>query len=138
MAEPTSKTTVTTGEFKFNALSAQVGAMTMHDLQGMPQIGSSAFTISLTADMHDNGALPFLTLQGLFDLSHKLTKDKVKDIKIEFWTDERKMDAICVYSFRGWVSSFFTISSPDTNHLLSTSIQPALEPNHFVKISMSN
>ena len=67
-----------------------------------------------------------------------MTRDKVKDIKIEFWSDERKQEAICVFNFRGWISSFFAISSEESNHILSLTLQPELTAQNFTKITMSN
>ena len=64
MADPSTKTTVTIGDDKFNALSVQFGVATLHDHIGMPQMGTLATTISVKADMHDSGALKFATLQS--------------------------------------------------------------------------
>ncbi|WP_419805886.1 hypothetical protein [Terriglobus sp.] len=138
MANPNTKSTVTIGENKFNAVSTQVGATTLHDHAGMPQMGTVAFSISITADMHDNANLPFSVLQNLFSLANVVTRDKVKDVKIEFWADETMQDALCVYSFRGWISSFFTLTNENSNHLVSLTLQPVLDAQQFAKVTMSN
>ena len=40
MANPSSISTVTIGDLRFNALSSQVGISTHHDDKGMPMMGS--------------------------------------------------------------------------------------------------
>lgn len=82
--------------------------------------------------------MPFATLTKLFDLGKLVTRDKIRDIKIEYWTDESQQDAICVCKFRGWISSFFIDSNSGSNHLLTLTLQPELDPKNFVNLQMSN
>lgn len=137
MASP-ANTTVTIDGNSFNALSTHVGFNTIHDDQGMPLMGAQACTISVTVDIHDQENMPFGTLNALFGLANQLTREKVRDMKIEYWTDENKQDAICVYQFRGWISSFYTISGSGANHILSLTLQPALDSKQYVDVKMSN
>jgi hypothetical protein len=138
MADPSTRTTVTIGDDKFNALAVQMGITTLHDHHGMPQMGSMAFSISVTVDMHDTENMKFTTINNLFNLANGVTHDKIKDIKIEYWQDEQKVDALCVYSFSGWISSFFTISGEHSNHMISMTLQPELNDKQFAKIALSN
>ncbi|GGH06938.1 hypothetical protein [Silvibacterium dinghuense] len=137
MASP-GNTTVTIDGNQFNAISTHVGFSTIHDEMGMPLMGSQSCSISVTVDIHDNVNMPFSTLSALFGLSNQLTRDKVRDMKIEYWTDESRQDAICVYQFSGWISSFYTISGAGSNHLLSLTLQPALTNKQYVDVKMSN
>ena len=50
--------------------------------------------------------VPFATVKKFFDLANIATRDKIKDIKIEFWTDDSRMDALCTLAFKGWISSW--------------------------------
>jgi hypothetical protein len=122
----------------FNAQAVHFGVSTIHDHIGMPQMGTLACSINITVDMHDTENMPFATLQNLFTIASTVTKDSIKDIKIEFWKDESQQDAICTYSFRGWISNFSNSSGGGSNHALNISIQPALGKNQFVEIAMGN
>lgn len=137
MAQP-SNTTITIDGQKFNALSAHVAISTIHDDAGMPLMGSTRCAIECVVDMHDNVNLPFSTLKGLFELANVVTRDKIKDIKIEFWQDENHQDALCTYAFKGWISHFSTGSGGSANHLLSLSIQPALDTKNYIDLQMGN
>ena len=101
-------------------------------------MGSLVCSMSLSVDMHDNRNMPFSTVQQLFVLANRVTRDKVKQIKVEYWTDESQLDALCVYQFRGWLSSFSTSSGSGTNHILNISLQPALDSQHFIDLQLSN
>ena len=67
-----------------------------------------------------------------------MTKDKIKDIKLEFWKDENAQDVICSFSFRGWISRFAVQGGDGTNHVLSLSIQPAFSANQFIEVNVGN
>jgi hypothetical protein len=110
----------------------------VHDGNAMPLMGSLLCEINVTVDIHDNVNMPFDTLAKLFELGKLVTRDKIKNIKIELWADERQQDAICVYKFRGWISSFHTESHGDSNHLLTMAFQPELDPQSYVNIQFSN
>jgi hypothetical protein len=137
MAKPL-LTTVTIDGDKFNAISAHVGISTAHDHSGMPMMGSLSCSIEVIVDIHDNVNMPFATLHKLFDLANGVTRDKIKDVKIEFWQDERQQDAICTYNFKGWISNFRTISGHGENHLQELSIQPALDTKNYIDLKMGN
>jgi hypothetical protein len=91
-----------------------------------------------SADMHDTRNVPFATVKKYFDLANVPTKDKIKDIKIEFWQDERRQDAICTLSFKGWISSWNVSSGGGSNHVLSVSIQPALDQQNYHNLQLGN
>jgi hypothetical protein len=137
MAQP-SVSSVTIDGNRFDALSVHFGVGTSHDFDGMPAISSLRTVIEITADAHDTDNLPFNTVQALYQLASIVTRDKIKDMKIEFWRDETQLDAICTWTFRGWLSNFAMTSGSGSNHILSLSLQPELDQKQFVNIVIGN
>ena len=101
-------------------------------------MGSLRTATEIIIDMHDNVNLPYAALQKLFALSNIVTRDKIKPIKLEFWQDDSKQDALCSFSFNGWISNFSVNSGGEGNHLLSLSLQPALDQKNFVDFQIGN
>jgi hypothetical protein len=140
------RSTVTIDGSKFDAISTSVSFSTTKDHAGMPEMGSLTTAIRVWVDFHDDTNMSHATLRKLFELSNVVTREKVKDIKIEFWKDESKQDALCSYNFKGWISRFETsnpiISSqergPQVNHLLYLELEPVLNQQNFKEIKMSN
>jgi hypothetical protein len=147
------RSTVTIDGKKFDAVSSSVVFNTLKDKAGMPEMGSLNTTIRVWVDFHDDVNMPNGTLKGLFDLANVVTRDKIKAMKIEFWKDDAKQDALCSYSFKGWISRFETTnlmadaapqsagstsSHSTVNHLLLMDLEPALNQQNFKEISMSN
>ncbi len=137
MANPTNSTVTIDGN-KFNALSAAFGMRTIHDEHGMPMMGTQQMDIQVIVDMHDTVNLPFAVVQSLFNLSHQHTRDKIVDMKIEYWQDESQQDAICVYNFRGWIANYQTGSGGGANHTLLLHLHPALDSKQYMNIQLSN
>jgi len=131
-------TSVTIDGDKFDALSVSVGLTTQPSIVGKPAIGTFQTNIEVVVDIHDTVNMPFPVLQKLFQLSKVVTSDKIKDIKIDFWTDETRQDVVCSYSLQGWISHFQTHSGGDGNHMLVMSIQPTLDPQNVFVIDMNN
>lgn len=145
MASPF-RSTVTIDGSKFDAISTSVSFTSTKDRAGMPEMGSLTTAIRIWVDFHDDTNMPHATLKKLFELSNVVTREKVKDVKIEFWKDDAKQDALCSYSFKGWISRFET-SNPiidaenrgqHVNHLLYLELEPVLNQQHFKEIKMSN
>jgi len=148
------RSTVTVDGTKFDAISTQVIFNTMKDRAGMPEMGSLTTTIRVWIDFHDDTNLPHSALKKLFELSNVVTREKIKPIKIEFWKDDSHEDALCSYSFNGWISRFETANplplataqagaaSGDpvgtVNHLLVVDLEPAINQANFKEITMSN
>jgi hypothetical protein len=142
MASPT-RSTVTVDGTKFDAVSTQVTFTTAKDRAGMPQMGSLQTEIKVWVDFHDDTNLPHASLKKLFELANVVTRDKVKDIKIEFWKDDAHQDALCSYTFKGWISGFQTYNptsdgNGSVNHLLVLDLEPALNQANFKDVNMSN
>ena len=130
--------TVTIDGTKFNAVSTSIKIGTDKDKAGMAQMGSLTTEIRVWADFHDDQNLPFGSIKKFFDLANVVTRDKIKDIKIEFWKDEHRQDAICTLSFKGWISSWNVSSGGGSNHVLSVSIQPALDQQNYHDLQLGN
>lgn len=154
MAAAPYRCTVTIDGTKFNAVASSVRFTTEKDRAGMAQMGSLRTSIRVWGDFHDEQNLPNSSLKKFFDLANVVTRDKIKDMKIEFWKDDAHQDALCSYSFKGWVSRFET-SNPHTlssnesgnghpaapdglNHMLVMDLEPALNQANFKEITMSN
>ena len=137
MANP-SITSITIDGDTFNAISTHFGVSSFHSGDGMPQMGSLICAIDVVVDMHDTENMPYSTLQKLFNLASTVTRDAVKDIKIQFWTDDSQSDALCTYAFEGWISNYSNSSGGGSNHTLHLSLQPVLDSKQFVKFTMGN
>jgi hypothetical protein len=137
MAQP-SNSTVTVDGNSFDSLSSHVEIATVHDDKGMPLMGSLKTAINAIVNMHDDVNMPYGTLSSLFQLANSVTRDKIKDIKIEYWKDEAKQDALCTFTFRGWISHYSVTSGAGGNHVLRLQLQPELNQQQFVQITMGN
>lgn len=144
MANPY-RSSVTIDGTKFDAVSTQVVFSTAKDRAGMPEMGSLRTKIRVWGDFHDDKNLPYDALNKFFTLANVVTRDKVKDIKIEFWKDDSHQDALCAYKFKGWVSTFETSNPPvesggsaNLNHMLVLELEPVLNQQNFQEISLSN
>ena len=126
---------------KFDCVSISVAFATEKDRAGMPQMGSLKTSIRCVIDFHDDKNMPYSTLSKLFDLANVVTRDKIKDMKVEFWKDENHQDALCSYSFKGWISNFHTcnpVSGNGLNHRLVLTLEPSLNQQNFKEIRISN
>ena len=159
MAASPYRCTVTLDSTKFNAVSASVRFHSEKDRTGMPEMGSLSTTIRIVADLPDDKNLPFSAIKKFFDLANVVTRDKIKEIKIEFWKDDSRQDALCSYTFKGWISRFETAnphplgayegrrSGPrrptrqtptEPEPLSGPGPEPALNQENFKDIKMSN
>jgi hypothetical protein len=147
------RSTVTVDGNKFDALASTVRFATLKDRAGMPEMGTLSTAIKIYVDFHDDTNVPHSILQRLFTLANVVTRDKIVDMKIEYWKDDAKKDALCSYKFKGWISRFETgnpmpTTSPDgnvdssshstVNHLLTLELEPAMNQQNFKDISMGN
>lgn len=149
MATSPYRSTCTIDGNKFDCLSISVSFATDKDRAGMPQMGSLQTNIRAYVDFHDDQNMPYSTMNSLFGLANVVTKDKVKDVKLEFWKDDSHNDALCSYSFKGWISGFHTLNpyqSEDAvkagetgiNHVLVLDLEPSLNQQNFSEIKISN
>jgi hypothetical protein len=119
-------------------------------------MGSLNTAIRVWADFHDDQNLPFSAIKKIFDLANVVTQDKIKPMKIEFWKDDSRQDALCSYNFNGWIRRFETTNpieltglekelqdqlrslTADMNHVLVLDLEPAMNQKNFKEIRMSN
>lgn len=130
--------TVSIGDTKFGALSVSVGFSTPSDNSGLPVMGGLSASIEVLVDIHDESNMPFSSLKSLFELAKVVTRDKIKDVKIEFWKDENRQDVICSYRLKGWISHWHITSGGAGNHTLVMSIQPSMDSRNFPDVTISN
>jgi hypothetical protein len=160
MAASPYRCTVTIDGTKFDAVSATVQFHSDKDRSGMPQMGSLSTNIRVVADLHDDKNVPFSAVKKFFEMANVVTREKIKDIKIEYWKDDSHQDALCSYAFKGWISRFETANphpigsyggemkwepSDDAsgayqtlNHALVLDLEPALSQEYFKDIKLSN
>jgi hypothetical protein len=154
MASPY-RCTVTIDGTKFGAVTSSVQFSTAKDHNGIPQMGSLNTMIRVWVDFHDDQNMPFSAIKKLFDMANVVTMDKIKPMKIEFWKDDSRQDALCTYSFNGWIRRFETTNpvdaagnddasgmfadiAPQLNHLLILDLEPAMNQKNYKEIKMSN
>jgi len=130
--------TVTVDDVSFNAFSVHAGIEADHDHMGMPQMGSLRTSITASVDIHDTKNLGNKGIRKLFDLANIVTRDKIKDIKIEFWTDDAMQDAICTFTFSGWISAFHVDGGGGMNHTLHLRLTPSLDQKNFTNLKVGN
>lgn len=138
MAATPYNTTVTIDGIDIHAFSCVAGIATPTDGHGMPVVGSLATIFEFCVDIHDQTAMPFANVKKLFDLCNGVTREKVKPLKITFWTDDGRHDAVLTLSFEGWLSSWTVTSGGGKNHILSVTVQPKLDEKQFNKIDLGN
>jgi hypothetical protein len=155
MASPY-RCTVSIDGTKFGAVTSSVQFSTARDHNGIPQMGSLNTMIRVWVDFHDDQNMPFSAIKKLFDMANVVTMDKIKPMKIEFWKDDSRQDALCTYSFNGWIRRFETTNpvdaadanddtsgmfagiAPQLNHLLILDLEPAMNQKNYKEIKMSN
>ena len=106
------RVTVTVDGTKFDAITVNFGITTQKDQAGMPILQTLDSKARVWIDAHDVKNFPFGTYQKLFDLANVPDNTKLKDVKIEYWLDDTKQDALCTYKFKGWISKFSTYNPP--------------------------
>ena len=145
MAQP-NISSVSIGSNKFRAVGVHFGVSTLNNgSPGTPLMGSVSCSVLVMVDMNDQVNMPFSTLQGIFNLSYGVTREKIQDIVLTFWSDDNAEDAICSYTFRGWISDYTTTTgfgnsnaSSGMYHILTLTLQPELDASNFVNIALGN
>ena len=59
-------------------------------------------------------------------------------MKVEFWKDDAQSDAICTFSFNGWLAAFHINGGGGSNHLLNLKLVPELDPKQFMNVKIGN
>ena len=133
----------------FDAVEIMVELETTPDRNGMPTMGSFASKVRVVVDPSDTQNMPYSTISALFTDANLVTNDKVKQVKLEFWQDSSKQNALCSYSFPGWISGFQTVNPAGSmsdvtsqgqvlNNMLVIDIQPQLNTANQPNFTFSN
>ena len=154
MAATPYRSTCTIDGKKFDAAEIYVALSTPADKSGMPQMGALKITIRVVADFHDDQNIPYGTLNSIFNLANVATADKIKPIKLEYWKDDGKQDALCSISFNGFISKYQTCNpagasaggqfaqggqaNGNLNHMLILEISPVMNQQNFQNLTFSN
>ena len=69
--------------------------------------------------MHDDKNVPYSAIKKFLDMANVVVRDKIKDMKIEYWKDDSHQDALCSYAFKGWVSRFETANPHISSHKIN-------------------
>jgi len=99
-------------------------------------MGSLQAGVEVTIDVHDDVNMPFNPLRKLFQLANVVTRDKIRPVKIELWKDESCQNAICVYTFNGWIRNWRTSSGAEGNHTLDLTLQPAMDKQNHPEVGI--
>jgi hypothetical protein len=128
----------------FPAVEAVFEMNTGQDNAGMPALQTLTTSLQVRFDLHDKEAIPFDKIQKLFNLANVATRDKVKDVKIEYWDDDTKQNVICAFKFKGWISSFRTsnvntdVGDTTFNHILDIRFTPVVNQANYKEVQISN
>jgi hypothetical protein len=142
-------TTCTFDGTAFDAVEIMVELETTPDRNGMPTMGSFTANVRVVVDPSDTTNMPYSTISTLFGDANLVTNDKIKQVKLEFWQDGSKQNALCSYSFMGWISGFQTVNPAGTmsdvttqgqvlNNMLVIDITPQLNQTNQPNFTFSN
>lgn len=127
MASQPWKTTVQIDDMAFNTYSANFVWTTKVDRQGLPLMGSLDGGLELEVDIHDRDNLPWKALQRLLHTLIPPVRKNMSPIKITYWQDDSRQDAICAIEFTGLVTSWCISNSPGQNHILKLLVKPTTD-----------
>lgn len=127
---------------KFNAFDAVYAMGTQKDAAGMPVLQTLSTAVHVRVDLNDDKNIPFGTIKKLFDLGNVPDRSKLKEMKVEFWKDDKMDDVICSYKFKGWIS-MFRISNQNNgatgfNHVLDMELTPIVNRENYQEVAISN
>jgi len=144
MATPINAT-CTIGGSSFDAVEIKMALLTPPDRSGMPSMGSLQSKIRVIVDISDTTNMPFGTLNQLFQWANVPTQASMQDIKLEYWQDDSKQNALCSVKFKGWISGFQTVNPVPApgqtdviNDMLVLDLQPSLNQSNQPGFSLSN
>jgi hypothetical protein len=101
-------------------------------------------SVSVRIDLHDDKNIPFQTIKKFFDLSNVATREKIKDLKLEFWKDDSKRDVACSFKCKAWISTFRVSNiggdsgGTTYNNLLYLEFAPVHNQANYQEITLGN
>lgn len=139
------RSTCTIAGTSFDCVSISVELATAKDQNSLPLMSSMQVSVDCLIDFHDDGNVPYSTLQQVFSLAQKPKTGSYVEMKVEYWKDETKSTALCSYNFQGWVSSFKTYNPPGQtaspngfNHMWLLTLEPSMNSQNYTQLSMGN
>jgi hypothetical protein len=138
------RVSITIDGTKFNAVDAVFSMNTQKDHAGMPVLQTLNTSVQVRVDLNDDKNFPFGNIQKVFNLGNVPNREKIKEIKVEFWKDDTMKDVICSYKFKGWISQFRTsnINSENGlknfNHVLDLELTPIINKENYQEITIGN
>lgn len=138
------RVTVTWDGTKFNVKDAHVLIQTNKDQAGMAVMGTFDTEIQFIVDLTDDKNFPFANIQKLFTAGNVPTRDKIKDLKVEFWQDDAMKNVVCTYQCKAWISSFKTSNVGNdngvrtNNHLLYVTATPVVNKENYQDLKIGN
>jgi hypothetical protein len=147
------RVSVTVDGTKFRAIEAVFAVNTQKDAAGMPVLQTMNTHVKVFVDIFDDQDFPFDYVKKMFNLANVPDRSKLKEIKIEYWKDDRMEDVICSFGFKGWISKFEVYnpvlelnehplakdaSSRVYNHVLCMELEPIVNKENFQEIQISN
>ena len=147
------RVSVTIDGTKFNTIETFFAMGTQKDAAGMPVLQTLNTKVKVFVDLFDDQNFPFDSTKQMFDLANVPDRDKLKDMKIEFWKDDRMEDVVCSYGFKGWISKF-EVYNPvlelneqpmvtdaagrGYNHVLYMELEPIINKENMQEVKISN
>jgi hypothetical protein len=148
------KVTVSVDGTEFDAITVQFGVSTEKDQAGIPMNQTLQTQAKIWVDAHDTKNFPFGSIKKLFELANVPDDTKQKEMKISYWKDDRKENAICTYSFKGWINKFDTYTpvpiTGDTrggpavsggqhyNTIVYLELQPIINKSNHQEVTIGN
>ena len=138
------RVSVTVDGTKFNAVEAAYSMATQKDPAGMPVLQTLNTSVFVRVDLNDDKNAPYDTIKKLFELGNVPNREKLKEIKVEFWKDDTMKDVICAYAFKGWISIFRTTNTGHNgaaggyNHVLELELTPIINKENHQEVKISN
>jgi hypothetical protein len=112
---------------------------------GIPKMELPLIVARVWINLNDEKNCPFDTIKKLFDLSTALSKkDRIKPVKLEFWSDLKQENPTVCYMFDAWISSFTTTNVTSEgddghyNHYLILNLTPDTTEGRFQTVKCSN
>jgi hypothetical protein len=123
---PISKVGVKIGGISFNSNHVSFSMNTHRDSTGLPILQNLQTTVAIQIDMYDRANIPFDALKALFEMARLPTGANVKDVEINFWSDDAQKDVVCSYHFKGWITRYETYTAPGSNGILALELCPII------------
>jgi hypothetical protein len=126
---------------------------TNKDAAGMPVLQTLKTKVHVWVDLMDDQNMPFDSIKKLFNLANVPDRSKLKEIKLEFWKDDKMEDVICSYKFKGWIGKFEVYNPvlevaehPKVtdaegrvyNHVMHMELEPIINKENFQEVTLSN